>query len=195
MIPSTFYHVYNRANGNENLFLQEKNYNFFLEKFSKHSMPIADTYAYSLLPNHFHFLIKTKTEADIESAFGKFQTFQKLEERISKQFSNLFSSYTQSINKVYERKGSLFTPNFKKKEITSDDYLSNLIRYIHANPVHHGFVKDMIDWPHSSIHAFLSQKKTSLKRDEVLDWFGGREEFIKFYSQPIDRKMSLDLEF
>ncbi|MFM9945987.1 MAG: transposase, partial [Bacteroidia bacterium] len=64
---------------------------------------MADTFAYCLMPNHFHFLIRTKEEVLIEETFGKSQTFQKLESRISKQFANLFSSYTQSYNKVFNR--------------------------------------------------------------------------------------------
>jgi putative transposase len=195
MQPSTYYHVYNRANGYENLFRQEKNYNFFLGKFRQHISPVADAYAYCLLPNHFHFLIRTKSKVEIETTFGKLETFQKLEERISKQFSNLFSSYTQSYNKVYERKGSLFVPNFKKKEITSYKYLTNVIHYIHSNPVHHGFVKDIYDWPHSSFHTFFSNKNTILKRDDVLRLYGGIDMFINTHKEVIDRSMALELEF
>lgn len=194
MQPSTFYHVFNRANGNENLFRQEKNYNFFLGKFGHHISPVADTYAYCLLPNHFHFLIRTKSETDVEKTFGKFQTFQKLEERISKQFSNLFSSYTQSYNKVYERKGSLFVPNFKKKEISNNRYLMNVISYIHNNPVHHGFVKNIYDWPNSSVHAFFSAGRTALKREEVLQWFGSVDLFAKSHKEFISKEMSLEMD-
>ena len=107
-----------------------------------------------------------------------------IEKRISQQFSNLFNSYTKAYNKVYARRGSLFIPNFKREEITDDTYLSNIIIYIHNNPVHHGFVKNSVDWQWSSYNAFLTDKPTSLKREEILKWFGNREAFLKFHLKP-----------
>jgi putative transposase len=96
---------------------------------------------------------------------------------------------------VHERKGSLFVPNFKRKEITSYKYLTNVIHYIHSNPVHYGFVKDIYDWPHSSFHTFLSGKNTILKRDDVLQLYGGIDEFIGVHRRVVDKSMILDLEF
>ncbi|MEP4532208.1 MAG: hypothetical protein ABJ004_03925 [Cyclobacteriaceae bacterium] len=176
MEPGVFYHVYNHANGDENLFREEKNYHFFLKQWAKYIEPIADTYAYCLMPNHFHALIRTH---QLEPPFGKFATFQKF---TSKQFSNLFSSYTQAYNKVYDRRGSLFIPNFKKKEITSDDYFTAVITYIHRNPVHHGFCQSLDEWSHSSFHAYFSHKPTKLKREEGLEWFGGVEAMEKCHA-------------
>ena len=191
--------MYNRANGNENLFRQDKNYSFFLEKFAHHINPVADTYAYCLMPNHFHFLLRIKEEEVLKSYFtaaGKTsKVFEDLGGLISQPFSNLFNSYTKAFNKLYDRKGSLFSPNFKKKEITSDAYLTNVIHYIHTNPVHHGFVKDLYDWPHSSLHAFLTQKKTALKRKEVIQWFGGTQDFLNFHHQPIEHNRILEMDF
>ena len=62
MQPSTFYHLYNHANGSENLFRNDENYRFFLQKYAKYISTVADTYAYCLMPNHLHFLIKIKSE-------------------------------------------------------------------------------------------------------------------------------------
>jgi len=195
MLPSTFYHIYNHANGSENLFREKENYRFFLEKWGKYIEPIANTYAYCLMPNHIHFLIQIKSIEGVELAFGKFETFQKFEKKVSKQFANLFSSYTQAYNKMYCRKGSLFIPNFKKKEITSDIYLTNVIFYIHHNPVHHGFTENIADWPHSSYHAIVSDKLTRVKRKEVQDWFGSKEELREFHNQSIKNLEKLENEF
>jgi putative transposase len=195
MEPSRYYHIYNHANGFENLFQSAENYRFFLEKWGKYVEPVADTYAYCLMPNHFHALVKVKQQDELEVAFGKFQTFRKLEYRISKQFANFFSSYTQAFNKMYERKGSLFQPNFKAKEIITDAYLTNIIFYIHHNPLHHGFCKDIADWPHSSYHALVSDKLTRVKRKEVQDWFGSKEELKNFHSQAITGLEKLENEF
>ncbi len=172
MEPSTYYHVYNHANGDENLYREEDNYHFFLRQWAKCIEPVADTCSYCLMPNHFHFLIRTK---ELQPPFGKFETFQKF---ASRQFASLFSSYTQAYNKKYDRRGSLFMSNFKKKEITSDAYLTAVITYIHRNPIHHGFYDDLEGWPYSSYTALLSEKKTKLQRQQVLDWFGDRQALI-----------------
>jgi REP element-mobilizing transposase RayT len=196
--PEGIYHIYNRANGDENLFREEKNYLFFLENFLKYIHPIAKIYAWCLMPNHFHVMIRIRQEEELgnAAAFQKFETFGKLETAIlskviSKQFSNFFSSYTQAYNKVYGRTGSLFQPNMKKKEVTSDAYFTQLVLYIHNNPVKHGFVKNLCDWPHHSYHYITgdmekqpayyklskSFKLLESSRSEVLDWFGGLTHF------------------
>ena len=52
-----FYHIYNHAVGKENLFENEQNYLFFLQKFAEYFNPVVETFAYCLMPNHFHFII------------------------------------------------------------------------------------------------------------------------------------------
>jgi putative transposase len=191
----TYYHSYNHANGEENLFRSNENYYFFLKQWAKYIEPVADTYCYCLMPNHFHFLVKTKTEDELfdfvknketiskpTSQTTTLQGFKTLGELMSSrilslQFSHLFNSYTQAFNKMYDRRGSLFMPNFKKKEITSDAYLTAVITYIHRNPIHHGFVNSIDDWSFSSYHAFLSANKTKLKREAVLEWYGNQHGF------------------
>ena len=54
-----YYHIYNRGNNRENLFIERRNYPYFLKLYAKHIQPVAETYAYCLLPNHFHFAIRT----------------------------------------------------------------------------------------------------------------------------------------
>jgi len=154
----TYYHIYNHANGNENLFREEKNYSFFLQKYELHINPIAETIAWCLMPNHFHLLVKIKSEEEINSTFPKFRTLEKFDDKtnfISKQFANFFSSYTQSFNKVYNRRGSLFLKNFKRKEINDENYLRNLVLYIHLNPVHHGFTDRVQQWKWTSYDNFM----------------------------------------
>ena len=55
-----YYHIYNRGNNREDIFIQERNYRYFLRLYAKHIEPMADTYAYCLLRNHFHFLVRIK---------------------------------------------------------------------------------------------------------------------------------------
>lgn len=108
-------------------------------------------------------LVKIKDGATLKQDFPKFKTLENLssEERqlrlsylLSKQFSNFFSSYSQSFNKVYQRRGSLFLKNFKRKLIDSEAYLFQLIIYIHTNPVKHGFTSNLSDWEWSSYATF-----------------------------------------
>jgi putative transposase len=202
MEPAKFYHIYNHANGNENLFREDDNYLFFLKKFALYINPIADTYAYCLMPNHIHFLIKIKEEEILIEYFTRdrkelkdLSDFQNLAGLVSKQFSNLFNSYAKAYNKLFARRGSLFNKPFKRKEIDNENYLTKVIHYIHANPIHHGFTKDIREWPYSSYHSHLLTKPTSLKREEVLSWFGGTTEFTTFHAQSIERKLAVEMDF
>jgi len=205
MEPDNFYHIYNHANGKDNLFRSDENYVYFLQRYANFINPIVDTYAYCLMPNHFHFLLKIKGKEDIDKVYINLQGLKNNlggpDENlggfdpkifISKQFSNFFNSYTKSFNKVYNRKGSLFQQNFKRKEVKEESYFAKIIHYIHTNPVHHGFVSNIEDWNYSSYNTLLSNKTTLLKRIETLDWFNGRDQFILYHKQPIDLKMDLE---
>lgn len=202
MEAEKFYHIYNHANGNENLFREEENYRFFLQQWDKYISPIATTYAYCLMPNHIHFLIKIRRIEEVKvkfgfedvKPFGKFEKdltgFENLSgvspNLISKQFSNLFNAYAKAYNNLYNRKGSLFHRPFKRKEITSEDYLKTLVCYIHRNPIHHGFCTDFIAWKHTSYHAYLSDKPSKIERKYILDLFDGKENFIEAHQQQIE---------
>ncbi|MFN8354546.1 MAG: hypothetical protein U0Y10_08875 [Spirosomataceae bacterium] len=192
--PETYYHVFNHGNANDNLFLKHENYHFFLKKYAKYISPIAKTYAYCLLPNHFHFFIKIKSEIEIMAYFQETpkkinQIQHNISTFISYQFSHFFNSYSKAFNKVFERKGSLFLDNVNRNCVDNDSYFTKLIHYVHANPVHHGFVNKIEQWEHSSYRSILSEKPTQLQRNEVIAWFGGKEAFILFHQQPIDPKI------
>jgi REP element-mobilizing transposase RayT len=62
-----YYHVYNRGNNRENVFVEERNYRYFLKLYANYIEPIADTYAYCLLRNHFHLLVRIKTVEEQEA--------------------------------------------------------------------------------------------------------------------------------
>jgi len=110
--PDKYYNIYNHANGKENLFVNKGNHKLFFEKYEYYINPIADTFAYCLMPNHFHFALRIKTEKEIvenrsESLkLSESSTDERIKKYLSKQFSNLFSSYTQAFNKQQKRKGS-----------------------------------------------------------------------------------------
>ena len=60
-----YYHIFNRGINRENIFVEEDNYRYFRELFTNHILPIANLYAYCLLPNHFHLLLQIKAEKDL----------------------------------------------------------------------------------------------------------------------------------
>jgi REP element-mobilizing transposase RayT len=188
--PNRYYHIYNRGVNRENLFKEERNYPYFLQKYEKFVSPVADTFAYCLMKNHFHILIRTKSEEDILNYYRNREGNNSLEGNyslpdpskiLSNAFGSLFKSYAQSINKAYKRTGNLFELPFRRIEVTTDGYFSTLVNYIHKNPQIHGFVKDFRNYPHSSYSVLNSDKSTRLSRQEVLDWFGGTKGFRTFH--------------
>ncbi len=86
-----------------------------------------------------------------------------------------------SVNKQQKRNGNLFQSNFKRKIIDNDNYLKQVVYYIHANPLHHSITIDFIKYKYSSYKKILSTKITRLRRREVLEWFNGRKGFIKYH--------------
>lgn len=184
LLPDTFYHIYNRGNNGENIFYEERNYRHFLALYSQHISPVANTFAYCLLRNHFHLLIQTKTTAllPVETAAVSetAAVLTALDSRqITRKFNNFFIAYAKAINKAYDRTGSLFEPRFERRKVDNQNYFIHLVNYIHCNPQKHGFVDDFREWPWSSYHTMLSVKPTRLERDVVLAWYGGSSAFVK----------------
>ena len=193
-----YYHIYNRGNNSENLFVQKRNYPYFLRLYAKHILPVAETFAYCLMPNHFHFLIRTRTEAEQKSyleqqigSVSKTEPILKVKEP-SRAFNNMFIAYARAFNNATGRTGVLFETPFRRKPITNDAYFYRLIAYIHTNPQKHGFVKDFRDWHWSSYSALLSEKETRLGRETVLEWFGDRNFFQEFHQESIDESEIAD---
>lgn len=188
------YHIWTHANGSENLFRCDENYIYFLEKYTHHVQSVADTFAYCLMPNHLHLMVRMKGEEEISEAFEDkdLTGFQNLSGLISKQFSNLFNAYSKAYNKLYDRRGSLFERAFKRKLIDSDNYFGTLIAYIHNNPVLHEFTDQPGEWPHSSWLAYLQNKPTKVRRDEGIHWFGNKDEFLRVHREiRIEKLISL----
>lgn len=91
--PGTYYHLFNRANGWEQLFRSEDNYNYFLRRYIKYMSPVCSTYAYCLLPNHFHFLVRIHDAEELRPllpthpdlrGFGNLEGLGEMEEEASR---------------------------------------------------------------------------------------------------------------
>jgi putative transposase len=199
LFPDNTYHILSHAVGNELLFRNEENYRFFLQKYVAYITPIADTYSFALLPNHFHFLIRIKNEASIETHFKKkklnkdFSTISP-PDFIMQCFSNFLNSYAKSYNKVNRRMGALFIDYLRRVEVKSDGQFGSTIFYIHKNPAHHGYCNNLTDWYWTSYKTFLSDSPTMILRNETLEWFGGVERFIDFHNQSINLDGAAGLE-
>ena len=85
--PCKIYHIYNHAVGEANLFRSDKNYDYFLKKYAQYISPICNTYAYCLMPNHFHFMMRVKEEQELEKYH---EELQKLKAEKNKPKSNTF---------------------------------------------------------------------------------------------------------
>ncbi len=198
--PDKTYHVYNHGNAKDNIFRCDDNYTYFLKKYIEYIYPIADTFAYCLMPNHFHLLLRIKSEKDLIELLPNPQGFKNLAGLnnlagiISQRFSNFFNAYAKAFNKMYERKGSLFLDNFERKLVTDDEYFRNLVHYIHYNPVHHGFVSDFRDWKYSSFESYFSQSKSRINRKEVIDLFDNITNFKAYHHRAIDDNFIVEFD-
>ena len=182
LLPGKFYHIYNRGTNSCNVFTETTNFEYFLNLYDKHISPVADTFAWVLMKNHFHFLVRIKEEG-VQTLSGVSNPERvKSAEMVrfptpSHQFSHLFNAYAQAFNKRNNRTGSLFEHPFKRKLIEDMDYFKTVILYIHNNPVHHGIREHAMDYPWSSYLACISVKPTRLQRDAVIGWFNSKADF------------------
>lgn len=188
LVPGGQYHVFSRAVGDEKVFRDPRNYLFFLERYYDHISPVADTYCFCLLPNHFHCLIRIKDEQTIQKYFEeikKDKTFQSdlASDFIMERFSNLLNSYVKSLNKVYGRKGGLFMDYMRRVLIESEAQFLHTTFYIHNNPVHHNYCNDLREWIWSSFNQIVGGSVTALLREELLKEFGGLDRFIEYHNQ------------
>ncbi len=173
--------------------MEEENYRYFLLKMDEHLSSVCEFWAYCLIPNHFHLLVEIKDENTIQKAFetskrGKRFMPEVVSNFIMERFSNFLNAYSKAINKRRNRKGALFINYLRRVEITKHSQLTSAIFYVHKNPVHHGLVSQIGDWKWSSYASFLTELPTKLKRESVLEWFGGKQGFLDFHNQPIDLK-------
>lgn len=121
-----------------------------------------------MLKNHFHIVLRIKDKELLEEKIGQ---------KPHLPFSNLFNAYSKSINKAYNRTGSLFQEHFHRKRVENEEYLLQLIAYIHLNPIKHSFSDNFKTYPYSSYKAYVSNTSSFVSTDFVMSLFGDRENF------------------
>ncbi|OIN57966.1 transposase [Arsenicibacter rosenii] len=109
--------------------------------------------AYCLMPNHFHFLIRTEDEFRCNDFLNSYRL--------------LLSSYTRAINKQEGRTGSLFQQNSKAKLLGGSDYAFTCFCYIHQNPLRAGLVNQLHEWEFSSFMDYVGIRGGTLCNKEL----------------------------
>jgi putative transposase len=189
------YHIYNCTNNRERLFITDENCYFFLQRYFKYISPFAETYAYNLLPNHFHFICRIRSAEAITQYLNALDDADRLKiekaflnnpetlfsELIEAQFHRFFTSYSMAFNKMFKRRGNLFQRAFKRMRIKTDAQFLQTLVYVHANAVKHKLVKSLTAHPFTSYHEYLSNTPGNLNKAYAFDLLGGKERFIQFH--------------
>ncbi len=193
-----FYHVFNRGVEKRIVFLEDKDYQRFLNTFYYYQFSgpkprfstykrfrgvefnkkpkIVDILCYCLMPNHFHLLLSQLKEGGIQEFISK-----------------ILNSYTKYFNIKYKRIGSLFQGQFKAVLIESDEQLIHLSRYIHLNPFVGKVTKGWENFPYSSYREFSQQTESPLCNTKyILDFFDDLKNYRDFINDHKDYAMKLD---
>ncbi len=138
-----YYHVLSRGNERKDIFSDNDDRISFLETLGKMSDRFdIEVYAYTLMDNHYHILLKTNKP------------------NISKSMQWFGTTYTRQYNIKHKRNGHLFQGRFKSFLIENDEYLMLLSCYIHRNPLRAGIVRRLVDYPWSSYSIYAYGKKS-----------------------------------
>lgn len=168
------------------MFYSLENYRFFLRRLDEYLSPYIEVYAFCLLSNHFHLLIRVKEILPVAPIKALHQQDAKLLDPVSAAFHRMFTSYSKAINKQEKRHGSLIENPFKRKEIDNVRYLANVVFYIHANPQLHKVCRDFRDYPWSSYNRILKRTPSKLRKADVMKWFGDPANYVSYHATTPD---------
>ncbi len=159
-----WYHVMNRGRRGDSVFLEEADYINF-KTLLKESSGLWKVHvcAYCLMPNHYHLLIQTP------------------QANLSRFMRHLNGIYTQRFNRFHQLDGQLFRGRYKSILIGEPDYLLELLRYIHFNPVKAGLVKKPDEYIWSSYSSYVLKRKQDdwLNSNLVFDQIRGKRKTKK----------------
>ena len=151
--PGLLQHVMARGIERRKIFLDDKDRESFLERFA---IILEETqtqcYAWALIPNHFHLLLRTGPTP------------------LSQVIRRLMTGYAVTFNKRHKRSGHLFQNRYKSVVCEEDPYLLDLIRYIHLNPLRAKLVQDLKEldrYPWTGHSAILGRGKNPLIPDQA----------------------------
>jgi putative transposase len=150
-IEGGLYHVITRGNNRQLIFGSDDDHHRFLLQLihQKGKLPFY-LYAYCLMPNHIHLLVERQ------------------EDSISRVMQRLLTAYSQYHNRKYRKSGHLLQGRYKAILCQSDQYLAELVRYIHLNPVRARMVRRAQDFRYSSHRAYMGLDESPLVDSEPL---------------------------
>ncbi|AOT69959.1 transposase [Geosporobacter ferrireducens] len=139
---SGIYHIMLRGINQQSVFEAEEDYEKFINILNTYKKEIDyKIYAYCLMGNHIHLLIKE----------GK--------EELSNTMKRIGVSYVYWYNWQYGRKGHLFQDRYKSEPVEDDAYFFTVLRYIHQNPIKAGLVSDLGAYQWSSYREYIGKEK------------------------------------
>lgn len=195
------YHVLFRSIDGVPLFKNDKERMFFLQKWNRFISIIAEVWAYCLLNNHTHFIIKTKTEEEVLTqlrqlnpeqitkaidGYLKTPTEEIFRSIMERQVNSFLVSYTNTYNNYIQRKGGLFQQPFRRLFINDEAHLQQAIICTHANAQKHGLVNHFSEHRWHSYYSVLNHDTDFINAAAVLEFFGGEQNFEQVHKQQID---------
>ncbi|MGB4846813.1 MAG: hypothetical protein WBP41_02795 [Saprospiraceae bacterium] len=170
--PKEIYHFYNRGINRQPIFFERDNYFYFLKKVKTYLVPNCHILGFSLMPNHFHFLITPNERSNRPFRKSNRKPLKKRKGPFAHQtlftwgLQQLLSTYSRGINKRYNRTGSLFQQNTKSKmtsaESLQEDYSLYCFMYIHNNAVAAGLVNSPSEYEFTSYNDYIENKTDSI---------------------------------
>ena len=163
------YHVLSRGNEGRDIFWGGDDYQAFLGVLKELSERFeVDIFAYVLMNNHYHLLIRTN------------------QPNLSKSMQWVGTTYTRRFNLKHFRSGHLFQGRFKSFIVQNDAYLMQLSCYIHRNPLRAGLVNRLVDYRWSSYRAYAYKASHAdwLNKDLILSQFNGKDSY-KAYREKV----------
>ena len=175
--PNTWHHVMNRSGSKRWVFLDDEDREGFLglvQSLASHFGLL--TTAYCLMGNHYHLLLLDRPG------------------NLSKGMQHLSSQYTQRFNERHSQDGALFKGRFRSRLVQQEVYATEVVRYLHFNPVEAGIVEQAGDYPWSSHRSYLRRKESSwLRHDLVEPYLGELSEPVAF-DQFVHKRAAKDVE-
>lgn len=151
---SKIYHIIARGNERKNIFVDDEDRNKFIQiLIDKKKKNEYILYAYCLMGNHLHLLIKEERDS------------------MSRTMKRINDSYAYYFNKKYNRIGHVFQDRFKSEPVENDRYLISLIQYIHNNPVKAEIVNQPHQYKWSSYSLYFKEQKSIINKEEILNLF------------------------
>lgn len=167
--PGLLYHVIVRGNQRQKTFLNGADYQAYLERLIRYRKRYGHTvHAYCLMPNHVHLLLESSHEP------------------LAKLMQGLQQSYSQYFNLRHHKIGHVFQGRYKAIVCQKDEYLLELVRYIHLNPVRSGIVNQPAAYLYSGHRAYAEGRANEiLDPRPVLRMLGGKAGYREFISDGI----------